>query len=130
MRYVELSMEGEDIELLRDYVTNRSEPAFRTLVERHVDMVYATALRHVHDAHLAEEVTQAVFIALARKAHSLSSATILPGWLFARRSLRAQKPNARKFAESIGKNRLVKWNRTHPRANPHGIGSRRTSMTL
>ena len=75
-------MELEDIELLRDYVANESEPAFRMLVERHVDMVYATALRKVQDAHLAQEVTQAVFIALAKKASSLSTKTILAGWLF------------------------------------------------
>ncbi len=77
-----MSMEGEDFELLRDYVTNQSETAFRALVERHVDMVYATALRQVGDAHLAEEATQAVFITLARKARGLSPCTILAGWLF------------------------------------------------
>jgi hypothetical protein len=32
-------MERENIELLRDYVAHESEPAFRVLVERHVDMV-------------------------------------------------------------------------------------------
>ena len=77
-----MSMEGEDVHLLREYVANQSEPAFRALVERHVDMVYATALRQVGDAHLAEEATQAVFITLARKARGLSSSTILAGWLF------------------------------------------------
>jgi RNA polymerase sigma factor (sigma-70 family) len=75
-------MEFEDVELLREYVANQSEPAFRTLVERHVNMVYATALRQVQDAHLAEEATQAVFIVLARKAESLAPTTILAGWLF------------------------------------------------
>jgi RNA polymerase sigma factor (sigma-70 family) len=77
-----MSMEGEDVDLLREYVANQSEPAFRTLVQRHVDMVYATALRQVGDAHLAEEATQAVFITLARKARGLPPSTILAGWLF------------------------------------------------
>jgi RNA polymerase sigma factor (sigma-70 family) len=77
-----MNAEGEDFDLLREYVANQSETAFRTLVERHVDMVYATALRQVGDAHLAEEATQAVFIALAKKARGLSSSTILAGWLF------------------------------------------------
>lgn len=77
-----MSTEVEDFDLLREYVANRSETAFRTLVERHVDMVYATALRQVGDTHLAEEATQAVFIRLAQKARGLSSSTILAGWLF------------------------------------------------
>lgn len=77
-----MSAEGEDFDLLRDYIANQSETAFRTLVERHVDMVYATALRQVGDAHLAEEATQAVFITLAKKGRGLSSSTILAGWLF------------------------------------------------
>jgi len=77
-----MSMEVEDFDLLREYVANQSEAAFRTLVERHVDMVYATALRQISDTHLAEEATQAVFITLAKKARWLSSSTILAGWLF------------------------------------------------
>lgn len=77
-----MSTEVEDVELLREYAANQCETAFRTLVERHVDMVYATALRQVRDAHLAEEATQAVFIALARKARGLSPSTVLAGWLF------------------------------------------------
>lgn len=77
-----MSIEVEDRELLREYAAQQSETAFRTLVERHVNMVYATALRQVGDAHLAEEATQAVFIALARKARGLSSSIILAGWLF------------------------------------------------
>jgi RNA polymerase sigma factor (sigma-70 family) len=77
-----MSTEGEDFDLLREYIANQSETAFRTLVERHVDMVYATALRQIGDAHLAEEAAQAVFITLAKKARGLSSSTILAGWLF------------------------------------------------
>src|SRR3954466_3023420 len=72
----------DDLTLLRVYGAEKSEEAFRTVVERYVALVYSAALRQTRDPHLAEEVTQAVFIVLARKAGSLRPGTILAGWLF------------------------------------------------
>src|SRR5476649_1705899 len=70
-----------DMELLRDYDRQRSEAAFASLVQRHINLVYSVAFRHVGIAAQAEEITQAVFIILARKAASLRPDCILEGWL-------------------------------------------------
>jgi len=72
----------DDMELLQEYASRGSEDAFATLVSRHIDMVYSVALRHVGNLHNAQEVTQAVFIILARKSRALRRETILSGWLF------------------------------------------------
>ncbi len=69
-----------DYEMLRDYVEQGKESAFRVLVERHLTLVYGTALRQVRDPALAEEVAQNVFLLLARRAPFFIPGD-LGGWL-------------------------------------------------
>ena len=70
-----------DPQLLRDYAEQGAEAAFDELVRRHVDLVYSAALRMVRDPHLAEDVTQSVFLALSRNARQLTACPVLSGWL-------------------------------------------------
>jgi RNA polymerase sigma factor (sigma-70 family) len=70
-----------DGDLIREYVRLQSESAFVELVHRHVNLVYSMALRYVHNVQDAEDVTQAVFIILARKTSKLCERKALTGWL-------------------------------------------------
>jgi RNA polymerase sigma factor (sigma-70 family) len=70
----------DDLTLLKKYTAEGSEDAFGKLVARHVAMVYSAARRQVGDS-LAADVTQAVFLLLARKAAKLSNHAVLTAWL-------------------------------------------------
>lgn len=88
--------DADDSALLREFAGQNSEPAFAELVRRHINLVYSVALRFTGNGNDSEDVTQAVFIILARKAGRLSERTVLTGWLYettrftALRWLRAQ----------------------------------------
>jgi RNA polymerase sigma factor (sigma-70 family) len=71
-----------DAGLLEEFARNESEAAFAELVRRHVNLVHSAALRHTQNAEHAQEITQAVFIILARKAARLRRSTVLSGWLY------------------------------------------------
>ena len=85
------STDMNDWSLLREYVNRRSETAFEALVRRHLDMVYSAAWRQTGDANLAEEVVQAVFVILARKASRLREGVAIAGWLYRTACLTARR---------------------------------------
>src|SRR5436305_7514441 len=72
----------DDWLLLQSYINERSQSAFATLVEKHVRWVHAASRRLVHDEHLAEDITQAVFLLLAQRASQLQKQTPISGWLY------------------------------------------------
>ena len=74
---------SDDASLLRQFAESASQDAFAEVVRRHLDLVYSAALRRVGgDAHLARDVSQQVFIALARRAAALARHPALTGWLY------------------------------------------------
>lgn len=82
----------DDRALLQRYVGERSEEAFRTLVARHIDVIHGAVLRQLRgDAHLAQDVVQRVFVALARKAPALREQPALVGWLYTAARLEAAR---------------------------------------
>src|SRR5258706_15630582 len=74
--------EVDDSTLLGRYVETGCQDSFEAIVARHSGWVFSLSLRAVRDRHLAEDVTQAVFIILARKARTIRQGTPLSGWLF------------------------------------------------
>jgi RNA polymerase sigma factor (sigma-70 family) len=73
--------EKTDQELLQDYADRQSEAAFAALVHRYVDLVYSVAFRMLSDVHAGRDVTQNVFVELARNARQLAERPTLAGWL-------------------------------------------------
>lgn len=73
-----------DSHLLLDFADRGSQDAFRQLVERHLPLVYRSALRQLNsDTHHAQDVAQMVFTALAKKARPLAAHSNLCAWLYA-----------------------------------------------
>jgi DNA-directed RNA polymerase specialized sigma24 family protein len=72
-----------DSELLRKFADETCESAFAELVQRRINFVYSAALRQLAgDKHRAKDITQEVFIDLARKAAALKRHPDLLGWLY------------------------------------------------
>jgi len=80
-----------DFELLRAFVRNGDQGAFGDVVRRHIDLVYATALRKVENTGAAEEVAQNVFSALAGKAWRFTPDDSLPAWIYKTTLLEAKE---------------------------------------
>ena len=127
-------MDLTDDQLLADYVARRSQEAFAELVRRQVDLVYGAAQRQVRDPHLADDVTQSVFIVLSRRAKAITPGTFV-GWLL--KTTRYAAFNANKMQSrrrmhekqaAAGRNLTKKFRRMVQCGAVKGNGSRRQSL--
>jgi RNA polymerase sigma factor (sigma-70 family) len=93
--------DAQDMDLVREFAHSNSEAAFTELVRRHINLVYSVARRCTGNDGNAHDVTQAVFIILARKAAGLREKTLLTGWLYETTrfaAARLLRTNARRHA--------------------------------
>jgi RNA polymerase sigma factor (sigma-70 family) len=74
--------EATDAQLLARFIKNRDESAFAMIVERHGPMVLNICRRMLNDAHEVDDVFQAVFLVLVRKAGSVGKPELLANWLY------------------------------------------------
>lgn len=70
-----------DAELLLRYVSTQDDAAFALLVRRYARLVWRVARTRCRTESTAEDVLQATFVVLARKASSIRAGGALPGWL-------------------------------------------------
>ena len=110
-----------DPELLADWLGRHSEPAFHALVARYSGLVHATAKRTCGADSMAADASQLTFIALARKAHSLTSCASLGGWLHTTAMMQA-KNLSRKSQRENRKRQLLQAAMEHE-SHSHPSGS-------
>ncbi|MFH1023404.1 MAG: sigma-70 family RNA polymerase sigma factor [Planctomycetota bacterium] len=72
---------SSDWDLVARYIAGRDEAAFAEIVRRHGPLVAGVARRILGSAEDAEDVFQATFLILARKAAAIRRQESLPGWL-------------------------------------------------
>src|SRR6516165_6556431 len=75
------SQDLSDRHLVERYLAG-DQAAFSVLVDRHAPMLLGLCRRQVVDRHLAEDVLQATFLVLARKARSIRRRDNVAGWLY------------------------------------------------
>lgn len=71
-----------DQQLLQAYAAEKSDDAFRAIVDRHARWIFAAAFRQLDDRQMAEDAVQIVFVLLARRSRKMPTHQKLSGWLF------------------------------------------------
>src|SRR6185295_19044167 len=109
-------------QLLRSYVDDRCEQAFAEIVACHIHLVYSAALRQTSgNANLAQDITQNVFIDLARKAASLHRDVLLPGWLYRHTCFTAAKAVRTESRRQMREQAAAEMNAAEDNPEPHWL---------
>lgn len=91
-----------DARLMERFITHGDEHAFASLLRRHGPMVYGVCRRVLGNVDDAEDVFQATFLVLVRRARSLRSQASVGSWLYGvayRTALEARRAMARRRAK-------------------------------
>ena len=74
-------MKANDVDLIRQTLDG-DQNAFTTLVNKYQKSVHALVWRKIGDFHIAEELTQDVFLKVYRRLSTLKRPDHFPGWLY------------------------------------------------
>lgn len=91
-----------DVELLRHFLSARDEAAFTALVQRHGAMVWQVCVSALRQREDAEDVFQATFLVLARKAGSVRKQEAVASWLHGVALCLARKLRGRNLRRGAG----------------------------
>jgi RNA polymerase sigma factor (sigma-70 family) len=97
-----------DAEYLTRFLARRDELAFAALVARHGSMVLAVGRSVLRDEHAAEDVFQATFLVLARKASAIGKRDSVGSWLYGvafrvASNLKAKTARRRKYEHLVAR---------------------------
>ena len=93
-----------DAELLAAFATRRDESAFAEIVRRHGRLVHGTARRILRDPIAADDIFQAAFFLLAKKAGSIQWGNTVGPWLYQaayRLAVRARSRSTRRKDRAV-----------------------------
>jgi RNA polymerase sigma factor (sigma-70 family) len=107
-----------DGQLLDRFLHERDEAAFASLVQRHAAMVLAVARKVLHDTHDCEDVFQATFLVLAKKAAAIRRRRALGGWLYQVAFRLALKAKDDKTRRQIRERKVVEMAQTVDESRP------------
>jgi RNA polymerase sigma factor (sigma-70 family) len=103
-----------DSQLLDRFIADREETAFALLVQRHGPLVMGVCQRVLRDSHAAEDVFQATFLVLAKRAAAIRKRTCIGTWLHGVAQRVALKARGQRLAQRDLERQASKMPRTEP----------------